>query len=64
MGLVTVIFSPILEVRHSLLMNNPIGWLYVTPLGVVSFMNKSEVMVANAHNNGAIAIRVDAEKSL
>ena len=40
-----MIFSPDFDFTHSLLMNRPVGWVYLTPLGAVSSTDKSDMVV-------------------
>jgi hypothetical protein len=45
-GLMEVIFSPSLDLTHSLLMNKPIGCSYLTPLGAVRLTTRSAILEA------------------
>jgi len=42
-GLILVIFSPDFDFTNSLLINRPIGCLYLLPFGAVRSMNKSAI---------------------
>jgi hypothetical protein len=43
--LIVVIFSLDFDFTHSLLMNRPVGWVYLTPLGAVSSTDRSDMVV-------------------
>ncbi len=43
-GLTLVIVLPDLDFTNSLLMKRPRGWLYLTPLGAVSLMKRSDMV--------------------
>jgi hypothetical protein len=43
LGFMVVIFSPFLDLTHSLLIKRPIGWVYLRALGAVSSMDKSDI---------------------
>ncbi len=44
-GLTDVSFCPLLLFTHSLLINRPVGWMYFLPLGAVSSMDRSDILV-------------------
>ena len=44
LGLMLVIFSPDFEGTNSLLMNNPIGCVYLRPLGAVRSTKRSDMI--------------------
>lgn len=44
-GFMLVIFSPCVDLTHSLLMNKPVGWVNLTPLGAVSSTVRSDMAV-------------------
>ena len=46
MGFMLVIFSPFLDLTHSLLMKRPIGCLYLRPLGAVSSISRSDMLAS------------------
>lgn len=43
-GLIEVIFAPLLLFTHSLLIKRPVGWIYFRPLGAVSSTDKSDIL--------------------
>lgn len=44
-GFIDVIFSPFSDLTHSLLMNRPVGCLYLRPLGAVSSTSRSDILI-------------------
>lgn len=44
LGFTLVILSPV-PLTHSLLMKRPVGWVYSTPLGALSLMERSAMLV-------------------
>lgn len=46
-GFIEVIFSPDLDLTNSLLMKRPMGCVYLRPLGAVSSMLRSVMMVVS-----------------
>lgn len=44
-GLMEVIFLSSLLFTHSLLMNSPVGWIYFRPLGAVSSIDRSAMVL-------------------
>lgn len=43
-GLIEVNFCPVELLTHSLLMNNPVGWMYFRPFGAVSSICRSDIV--------------------
>jgi hypothetical protein len=45
-GLIEVTFWSLLLFTHSLLMKRPVGWVYFLPLGAVSSIERSDILMA------------------
>jgi hypothetical protein len=44
-GLIEAIFFPSDDLTHVLLMNKPMGWVYLRPLGAVSCTDKYDMYI-------------------
>lgn len=49
-GFMDVIFSPDFDLTNSLLMNSPIGWVYLRPLGAVNSTKRSDMIRGELEN--------------
>jgi hypothetical protein len=58
-GLIDTIFSPFLEATHSLLMNKPVGCVYLRPLGAVSSTDKLDILSVKIVDMNGIEGRVE-----